>query len=302
MWTAAELLLAFVALYPVCTAALWIAGGLIFRLLDEPDAAEEPDGGWPGVTVLIPAYNEEAVIATCVAAAMASDYPELEVLVLDDGSTDATEAAALEAFAGDAALPRDPRPGQPRQGRPAERRLQAGASRPRRRHGRRHAPASPGAQAARGPPVPLADPRRCGGRAARHQPRQLSARDAGPGGGRDHRPDPPHPVPDRTGRRRGRRPRSLSPRPRARRRRLRPANGDRGHRPDVEAPAPRLADGVRAARGRRDAGSGDDPGVVDAAQALGARPGRGAPRAPRRGEPLAQPSHVAAEHRGGSRR
>ena len=101
MWTVAECLLAFVVLYPVCTAALWIAGGLLFRLLDEPEAAEEPEGGWPGVSVLIPAYNEEAVIATSVAAAMGSDYPVLEVLVLDDGSTDATEAAALEAAAGD---------------------------------------------------------------------------------------------------------------------------------------------------------------------------------------------------------
>ena len=101
MWTAAELLLAFVALYPVVTAALWIAGGILFRLLDERDAAEEPDGGWPGVSVLIPAYNEEAVIGTCVTAALASDYPELEVLVLDDGSTDGTEDAALEAIAGD---------------------------------------------------------------------------------------------------------------------------------------------------------------------------------------------------------
>ena len=101
MWTAAEVLLVFVALYPVCTAALWVAGGLLFRLLEERDAAEEPDGGWPGVTVLIPAYNEEAVIATSVAAVLAVDYPELEVLVLDDGSTDATEAAALEARAGD---------------------------------------------------------------------------------------------------------------------------------------------------------------------------------------------------------
>ena len=101
MWTVAECLLAFVVLYPVCTAALWIAGGLLFRLLDEPEAAEEPEGGWPGVSVLIPAYNEEAVIATSVAAAMGSDYPVLEVLVLDDGSTDATEAAALEAADGD---------------------------------------------------------------------------------------------------------------------------------------------------------------------------------------------------------
>ena len=102
MWTLAEVLLAFVALWPVCTAAIWVAGGLVFRIFDERHAVEEPAGGWPGVTVLIPAYNEEAVIATSVAAAIAVDYPELEVLVLDDGSTDATEAAALEASGGDA--------------------------------------------------------------------------------------------------------------------------------------------------------------------------------------------------------
>jgi poly-beta-1,6-N-acetyl-D-glucosamine synthase len=53
------------------------------------------------VSVLIPAYNEEAVIVTSVRAALHSDYPQLEVLVLDDGSTDDTEAAAIEAAAGD---------------------------------------------------------------------------------------------------------------------------------------------------------------------------------------------------------
>jgi poly-beta-1,6-N-acetyl-D-glucosamine synthase len=101
MWLAAEVLLAFVALYPVCTAALWMAGGVLFRLLDEPNSGEEPEGGWPGVSVLIPAYNEGSVIATCVQAALAADYPELEVIVLDDGSTDDTQAAALGASRGD---------------------------------------------------------------------------------------------------------------------------------------------------------------------------------------------------------
>jgi biofilm PGA synthesis N-glycosyltransferase PgaC len=101
MKLAAELLLAFVALYPVVTAALWIAGGLLFRLLDEPMPALDPASPWPGVTVLIPAYNEAAVISTSVRATLASDYPELELLVLDDGSSDATEAAAVEAAGGD---------------------------------------------------------------------------------------------------------------------------------------------------------------------------------------------------------
>src|SRR3954470_6659532 len=103
MQTTLEVLLAFVALYPVVTAALWIAGGLMFRLWEERpgDQVLEPEGGWPGVRVLIPAYNEEAVIGPSVRAALDSDYPQLEVLVLDDGSTDDTEAAANEAAAGD---------------------------------------------------------------------------------------------------------------------------------------------------------------------------------------------------------
>ena len=101
MRIAAEVLLGFVALYPVCTAALWIAGGVLFRVFEEQSSIEEPDGGWPGVTLLVPAYNEERVVGTCVRAALTADYPELEVLVLDDGSTDQTESAAFEAAGGD---------------------------------------------------------------------------------------------------------------------------------------------------------------------------------------------------------
>jgi cellulose synthase/poly-beta-1,6-N-acetylglucosamine synthase-like glycosyltransferase len=39
---------------------------------------------------LIPAYNEEAVIVQTVTAALASDYPALEVIVVNDGSADRT--------------------------------------------------------------------------------------------------------------------------------------------------------------------------------------------------------------------
>jgi poly-beta-1,6-N-acetyl-D-glucosamine synthase len=101
MPSAAEALTAFVALYPVVTAALWIAGGVLFAVHEEPRGAAPADRAWPGVTVLIPAYNEAAVIATSVTAALAADYPRLDVVVLDDGSTDATEAAAIDAAGGD---------------------------------------------------------------------------------------------------------------------------------------------------------------------------------------------------------
>lgn len=97
----AQILLVFISLYPVVTSALWIAGGLIFRLRDEGNDADEPEGGWPAVTILVPAYNEEEVIGNCVAALRAVDYSALEALVLDDGSTDATAEAAARAAAGD---------------------------------------------------------------------------------------------------------------------------------------------------------------------------------------------------------
>ncbi len=48
--------------------------------------------GRPAVSVLIPARNEEANIAAACAAVLASEDVELELIVLDDGSTDRTPA------------------------------------------------------------------------------------------------------------------------------------------------------------------------------------------------------------------
>src|SRR5271168_3396241 len=44
----------------------------------------------PAVTVLIPAYNEETVIVQTVTSVLASDLPDIHVIVVDDGSKDGT--------------------------------------------------------------------------------------------------------------------------------------------------------------------------------------------------------------------
>ena len=55
----------------------------------------------PPVAVLIPAYNEELVIERTVRAALDSNYPNLRVIVIDDGSKDRTLEVARAAFSGD---------------------------------------------------------------------------------------------------------------------------------------------------------------------------------------------------------
>jgi cellulose synthase/poly-beta-1,6-N-acetylglucosamine synthase-like glycosyltransferase/peptidoglycan/xylan/chitin deacetylase (PgdA/CDA1 family) len=45
---------------------------------------------WPSVAVIVPAFNEEVGIGRTVGSLAASTYPHLEIVVVDDGSTDRT--------------------------------------------------------------------------------------------------------------------------------------------------------------------------------------------------------------------
>jgi cellulose synthase/poly-beta-1,6-N-acetylglucosamine synthase-like glycosyltransferase/spore germination protein YaaH/peptidoglycan/xylan/chitin deacetylase (PgdA/CDA1 family) len=60
----------------------------------------DPAAG-PLISVLIPCFNEEKVIVASVARILASSWSRLEVLVLDDGSKDATSAVVRAAYADD---------------------------------------------------------------------------------------------------------------------------------------------------------------------------------------------------------
>ena len=61
------------------------------------DVAAAPPVPTPRVSVIVPARNEAKHIAQCIASILASNYPNLEVVVVDDHSTDGTAALARAA-------------------------------------------------------------------------------------------------------------------------------------------------------------------------------------------------------------
>ena len=76
----------------------------VFAVLDARRRAGQPVPAIdPGrfVSVLIPAFNEAKVIAATIARVLASEQVELEIIVIDDGSKDATGDIVAAAFAGD---------------------------------------------------------------------------------------------------------------------------------------------------------------------------------------------------------
>jgi len=68
------------------------------------DSRQYPDNYRPRVSVLVPAYNEAKVIDKTIRSLLNSTYPNLEIVVIDDGSTDDTYACVVSEFAGEPRL------------------------------------------------------------------------------------------------------------------------------------------------------------------------------------------------------
>jgi hypothetical protein len=104
------LVLAWVAL--VCAAVpalLFLWNAFLFREPPKIDDAATPSQ----LSVLIPARNEELGIGACVRAVLASRNVELEVIVLDDASTDRTAEIVRAIAAEDPRLRLEPAPPLP---------------------------------------------------------------------------------------------------------------------------------------------------------------------------------------------
>ncbi|MBL8900089.1 MAG: glycosyltransferase [Planctomycetes bacterium] len=97
-----------ILIYHVVSALLGVLYGLCgWQNLERdtkparPTPPPPPPSDAPLVSVIVPARDEEANIGPCIRAILAQDEPRFELVVLDDGSSDATRARAIEAAGGD---------------------------------------------------------------------------------------------------------------------------------------------------------------------------------------------------------
>lgn len=102
-WLRSGIAFIFIAGILLVSGRALIVGLLALIEKFRPAPADHPDYK-PVVTVLIPAYNEEAAIVQTVTAALACDYPKLEILVMDDGSTDQTPELVRSNFGNDSGV------------------------------------------------------------------------------------------------------------------------------------------------------------------------------------------------------
>jgi len=96
--TALQAVCDFVYLYPLLMSFVWMTGALIFFLkLERKNAVLPETEKCPLFSVLVPCHNEQDQLRDTVVHLMGLDYPEYEVILIDDGSNDDT-ASVIHQF------------------------------------------------------------------------------------------------------------------------------------------------------------------------------------------------------------
>ena len=83
--------LVFFAWFPIFSSAIWVFTSLVFFFRRERRREPLPDAVFsPPATVLMAAFNEQEHIVETIKGCLAINYPKFEIVIVNDGSTDAT--------------------------------------------------------------------------------------------------------------------------------------------------------------------------------------------------------------------
>ena len=80
----------FVFYYPLFMAFVFMIGGIVYHFLREPKDKDMKLSEFPLVSILVPCHNEAGCIRETINYLGKQEYPNYEIIAIDDGSTDET--------------------------------------------------------------------------------------------------------------------------------------------------------------------------------------------------------------------
>ena len=97
-----QTMLGYIFFYPLFMSTLWMIGAVFFYFKNEKPFLKDQiptlreNEQWPGVSIIIPCYNESENVYETMQYALNVKYPEFEVIAVNDGSKDDTLIKLLD--------------------------------------------------------------------------------------------------------------------------------------------------------------------------------------------------------------